>query len=154
MIKRLKTRMILIIAGSGILLALCYWVVLFSFLLLPEDVIFSQQLNFELQRQETYYTQHGTFDQLPTGMNLYIGNQINSHPDAETIIQLPSGTDDIEYLNLYIAKSTFRSEPLYIIYDVDHQNIELAGINQFNQMLLHSLNSAVFRFSTPRITDR
>ncbi|WP_315980445.1 hypothetical protein [Aliamphritea spongicola] len=88
-IKSLKTRMILAFSGFSILLALFYWLLLALFLVFSEDTIFNQQLSIELKRQQTYYTQRGKFDQLPTGMSIYLGDEINSHPDADTITQLP-----------------------------------------------------------------
>ena len=133
-IKSLKTRMILAFSGFSILLALFYWLLLALFLLFSEDTIFNQQVGIELKRQQTYYLQRGKFDQLPTGMSIYLGDEINSHPDADLITRMPPGIDELEDLNLHVAKTTFQSQPLYILYNVRNQDIDHESLDRFNQI--------------------
>lgn len=144
---RLQTRTVLAFSVFSLLLALFYWVLLSSFLLFSEDLIFNRQLNQELQRQLNqelqrqlnYHARHQQFDPLlPTDMALYTDAEARKLPWYDELTAIDAEIDELEDRNLHIARATLPGDtaPFYLIYTVTDVEIDNTSFNRFNQLSL------------------
>jgi len=128
-----RIRLIKAFASFGILLALFYWALIYSFLLLTEDEIFNRKVGQELTYQLDYYDSHGSFDKLPRNMYFYTNDTVAEFRLPEQLQAVPNGVTEINGKDVHISAALHPSGEgrLFIVYEVATEEIDDAMHGHF-----------------------